>query len=94
MFAVARAPRPGQFGKAQSAKFTNAARNIVSVGDAEFLQVCERDRQFAIVSAAVGGVFDLEPVKDAAAGQTENAKGGRPQHVDPAHHKLPADAMF
>ena len=54
-------------------RFTFAARDIVSVANSEFFQIGERDRQLAVVSAAMAGELDLDAVENATTGQTEHA---------------------
>ena len=54
------------------------------VVDAVLAKVGVSDRQPAVFSSGVSGVFDLDARQDAMPGQAQHAHGGRAQHLDRA----------
>ena len=66
-FGIAAAPWPGPFDKAQRTDLAKAARDGVPVANSKTYEISEGDRQLAVVAPAMGGVFDLDAVEDAAA---------------------------
>ena len=60
----------------------------------ETLEFYVRDRQFAHCSAAVMGVFDLDPIKRAPLGERQNPHGGTFERYDRPRRELTRDPVF
>ena len=82
------------FHEAKSAQLANPTADDMPIGYSELLEVGERDRQLAIVFATVARQFNLDPVKNAPARQTEHPHRRRSQHRDRARRKLPVDFVL
>src|ERR1700733_8865369 len=62
-------------------------RDYIGV-QSETLEVRVRDRQFAIIRAAVVRIFDLNPIKRPPLGERQNAHGGAFEHLDRTRREL------
>jgi hypothetical protein len=80
------------FDEPQRSKSAQRWRDNVGM-QTETLEVCVRDRQFAIISAAVVRIFDLNPIKRPPLGERQNAHGGAFEHLDRTRRELARDPV-